>query len=150
MREHDALGRAGGAGGVDETGVLIRRWVLHRVRLRLALRQQPLVRARVALRQIQADQRGPEFGSRSRTELILAEHLGVRSEHDLGLAVLQDEGPIFQRLRLVHGHEGRAQAEGRVRGGGPLDPVAGDQRHAIALADAERWRVLRAARRPPA
>src|SRR6478736_2656128 len=68
----------------------------------------------------------------------LAEDFGVGTKHELGLAVLQDERPIFQRLRLVHGDEGRAQAEGGVRCGGPLHPIAGDQRHAVALANAER------------
>ena len=59
-------------------------------------------------------------------------------EEHLGLAVADDELPLLGVLRLVHGHERRAEAVAGVGGDGPLDTVVRDDGDVVAALHAER------------
>jgi len=139
VREHDALGLAGGAGGVDERSELARK----------NLRSAHTVRGDVCrasagnkgfVAETFAGNVGTAIGDNYLFELgeigtdgekLL--QLGHANDQDnLGAAVIQDVGHTVGRFVEVHRHGDSTGARYSEIGGMPLGAVGGEKAHAVA------------------
>ena len=155
VREHHALGVAGGARRVDERGQVarlrLRGAAPHGLRDRAASGSRPRARtsSRVSVSAAGSAGRRP-CGPRAAgaapgrgSPATFRSWAGVETTQHLGLAVVQDVERLRRRQRGVDGHHHRARGEGGQVGERPLGPVLGEERHAVALLDAQRAQAQR-------
>ncbi|MCY1283821.1 hypothetical protein D9M70_327080 [compost metagenome] len=116
----DALGPAGGAGGVDAVGEALRRVVDGRRAVRLGVGVAPVA--------VQA----PDLGAALR-QAIEQRLLGQQQRH---LAVFQHEGEALGRVVRVQRQVGAAGLEDRQQGDGQLRRTLGEHADAHVAADA--------------
>src|SRR5271157_3602402 len=140
MREHDALGCAGGAGGVDESREIVR---LDGSREGVKFRVGAL--PRVAQERLHVD-RVAQLGSVVHNDDVLKAGLLANgsqllvllaggNEGNTRLGILQHVQDLLGGLRGVDGHDHSAQQQGCVVGDGPLPAVLAQDDYAVALAN---------------
>ena len=144
VAEHHALGRAGGAGGVDQRPQLVRLERVHRLPVRLLAPPHP------ALEDL-GERRHPRRPGHGRVHhhqrLQPRQHPAQRPEPlerglvlgdgDLGLAVAQDVGHLLGAGGGVQAHRHPSQRHRRQIGDHPLLPVEREDAEAVPPSEAQ-------------
>ncbi len=143
--EHDPLGVAGGARGVDEGGEVVLREGGRLAAHGVAVGGEGLPALRPQL--VERGGAGDGVGVEADDVLQPREagaHLGdlrrlgrVRDEHDLRLRVVEDVEHLRRGQRRVDRRVRRSGAQGGEVGEGPLRPVLGDDGDLVAAGDPE-------------
>ena len=125
VREHRALGPAGGAGRVDDNGEVLRRTVHHPGRSSGRTRQH--IR----------DRQQPERGELGREFRCAGNEFRIRQQH-VQVGVAHHVFDLGRLEEIVDGHHDRAGGEDAVVRGDKLRGVVMPQTHAIPGAHAQR------------
>jgi len=143
VREQAALGRTGGARGVDGDRQVVGAHTLHTL---LELLGVP---AATALAQVVERHRFPDVPRRLEHDDVLEigqavgdladllELLDILDEHSLGLGVLEHVVALLERVGLVHRHRDRSRAEDGQVGEGPIGTGVAEDGDLVAVLDAE-------------
>ncbi len=142
VREHAALRRPGGAGGVDVEAVVVERHAGH------ALVHGPCGRPVGAAAELVEADGAIEVAGREGHDRVeggevvtygadLGELLLVLDEHRARLRVVEHVVALLRRVGLVDRHAGRAGGQDAEAGVGPLGAAVAEDRDLVAWLDAE-------------